>query len=74
MTISEYYDKWYQWRNMDIKKLNITIEEYIILDDYMGYVYNLIVDLTNNGYIDRDDLESIIPNMIKSEFEKINSK
>lgn len=74
MTISEYYDKWYQWRNMDIKNLNITIEEYIILDDYMGYVYNLIVDLTNNGYIDRDNLESIVPNMIKSEFEKINSK
>ena len=36
MTINEYYDNWYNWRNTDIKNLNnVTMDEYIILDNYM---------------------------------------
>lgn len=74
MTIAEYYDNWYNWRNSDIKNLNITMEEYIILDNYMEYVYNLIVELINSGYINNENIENIVPNMIKSEFQKISAK
>lgn len=74
MTINEYYDNWYNWRNTDIKKLNITMEEYIILDNYMEYVYNLIVELTNTNYIKNENIESIVPYMIRLEFKKINTR
>lgn len=74
MTISEYYDNWYNWRNTDIKDLNVTMDEYIILDNYMEYVYNLIVELISTGYIKNENIENIVPDMIKLEFKKINTK
>lgn len=71
MKISDYYDNWSNWRNKDIKKLKISMEEYIILDNYMEYVYNLVVDLINNKYIKNENIEDFVPNIIKTEFKKI---
>lgn len=48
------------------------MDEYIILDNYMEYVYNLIVELKTNNYIETDNIEHIVPNLIKLEFKKVD--
>lgn len=67
-----YMKRWKKWQDMFWnKEIDMSLETFLVFDDYMSYVWDAIESLISMKIITPDKADDVIPKLIKEELKKI---
>lgn len=71
--VGSFYELWGRWKNAYFEqKLDISSNEFNILDSFMDFYYNSLVVLIADKYLNSEELTcASIPKILLEEFDKV---